>query len=157
MKYYIKQKAFSLRGKTKIYNENEEIEFVCESEVALAKRAHIYDNNNQEVAYISQKTWSLKPIYYIERKGVMVAEVVKEMTLTRPKYTINGLNWSISGKFSEHEYLVLNGQDLVATISKKWLTWGDTYEIDVVNPEDAVNVIALVIIINHVMACEANC
>ena len=43
----------------------------------------------------------------------------------------------------------------MATISKKWFSWGDTYEIDAASDADPVNVLAVVLIIDAVLARQA--
>lgn len=78
------------------------------------------------------------PRYQVNIYEEVVAEVVKELRLFRPKYTITGPDWKVNGDFWAHEYVITENEIPVVKISKKWLTWGDTYELDIDNSENEV-------------------
>lgn len=155
-KLYIKQKVFSWGDKFNIYNAYGEEMLNVRGEVfSFGKKLHIYDRNERELAFIHQKVLSFKPKYYISRNGEDIAEVVKEITLFKAKYTVRQFGWLIEGNVLDHEYRILKGNSVIAGISQKWLSWGDTYEIDVADNEDAINVLCTVLIIDAVKAAQA--
>lgn len=158
MKIYIKQKVFSFKDKFNVYNEAGEPRFYVEGEVfTLGKKLHVYDANNSEIAFIKQKVPSFLPKFYIERKDSTMnvnALVVKEFAF-KPTYRIDDFGWSVTGDFFAHDYTVTSGTGTVASISKKWMTWGDSYEIDIAENVDAVNVLCVVLVIDAVLAQEA--
>ena len=47
-----------------------------------------------------------------------------------------------------------NGNPIV-TISKEWMTWGDSYELDIADPDDETVALAVVLTIDCVMAAQA--
>lgn len=162
MRLYMKQKVFSWGDKFKVYDESGAVHFLVEGEVfSWGKKLHVYDVTGREVAYIHQKVFSFLPKYYISHDGVDVAEVIKEFTFLSQKYTVNGPGWSVSGDFWAHEYEITCGPQLVAAISKKWFTWGDTYEIDIhggIDPEneaEIATVLCVVLIIDAVLQSNA--
>jgi uncharacterized protein YxjI len=149
MKLYLKQKVFSIGDKFFIYDENGEEKYRVEGEIfSFGKKMHVYDLKDREVAFIHQKVMSFLPHYYIERNGVEIAQIVKKLTLFYPKYEIQGLNWTIDGDFFDHEYIIKNGDRTVVSVSKQWLTWGDTYEIDIALGEDEINALCTALIID---------
>lgn len=155
MKYYIKQKVFSWGDKFHIYNEQGEEVFQVQGEVfSWGKKLHLYSMRGDELAFIHQKVWSFRPTYYISRNGLDVAEVKKEFTFFRPKYSIAGFDWSVSGNFLGLDYSVYQGNNIIASIAKQWLSWGDTYEIDIANGADDINALCVVLIIDAVMASD---
>lgn len=156
MKLYLKQKVFSLKDKFHIYDENENEKFYAESEFfTFGKKLHLMNNAGEEVSFIHQKVLSFLPRYFINVNGEDIAEVVKKFTFIRQKYEISGLGWVVDGNFMAHEYTIESSRGVIATISKKWLTWGDTYEINIAENADTVNVLSVVLVIDAVMAQSA--
>ena len=156
VKYYIKQKVFSWKDKFFIKDADGTDRYYAEGEVfTLGKKLHLYDMDGKEVAFIKQELWRFLPHYQIIIDGAEAAEVVKEFTFLKPKYTVNGPGWEIKGNFWAHEYEVTRNDYPVFSVRKEWMTWGDSYEIDIVKPEDAVTALAVTLIIDCVMASEA--
>ena len=152
MKRYIKEKVFSWGDKFTVKDEQGHDKYVVEGEVfSWGKKLHIYDMTGREVAFIKQEVWSFLPRYYVFCGGQQVAEIKKEFTFLFPKYSIEGLGWEIEGSFLAHEYEITKGGRNIVTISKEWMTWGDSYELDIANPADEMIALAVVITIDCVM------
>jgi len=88
-----------------------------------------------EQAFIHRKLLSLLPRYYIEIGGTEY-EFVKELSLLRPKFSVRNLGWTVSGNFMAHDYTVESGGGVIMRITKAWLSWGDSYELDIAEPEN---------------------
>lgn len=157
MNLYLKQKVFSWGDKFTVYDENGNDVFYVKGEVfTLGKKLHIYNLSGEEICFIRQKLWSFLPRYSILRNGEVAAQVVKRFTFIRQAYSISGLDWSVDGNFSAHEYSVNNSDGYtLATVSKKWFTWGDSYEISIANGIDEVNLLAVVLVIDACLAAQA--
>ncbi|MDD4377212.1 MAG: LURP-one-related family protein [Eubacteriales bacterium] len=156
MKLYIMQKVFSWKDKFFIKNEQEKDKYYVEGELfSWGKKLHVYDMNQREVAFISQKVFSFLPRFFVYIDGEQVAEIVKEFTFFKPRYAIEGLSWTINGNFMEHDYEILEKGNPIATIHKEWLTWADTYTIDINNPDKEIMALAVVLAIDCVNAAEA--
>ena len=152
MKLYIKEKVFSWGDKFTVKDEHGYDKYVVEGEVfTWGKKLHIYDMTGREVAFIKQEVWSFLPRYYVFCNGQQVAEIKKEFTFLFPKYSIEGLGWEIDGSFLAHEYEITKGGRTIVTISKEWMTWGDSYELNIANPADEILALAVVITIDCVM------
>lgn len=155
-KLYLKQKVFSWGDKFNVYNSYAEAKYHIRGEVfSLGKKLHVNDANDREVAFIHQKLFSFKAKYFISRSGADIAEVVKQITFLKAKYTVDAFGWLIQGNFLDHEYQITRGDKIVASISQKWLSWGDAYEIDIADGEDEINVLCAVLIIDAVKAAQA--
>lgn len=153
MKLYIKQKVFSWGDKFRIYDENENDKYYVEGEVfTFGKKLHLYSRVGNELAFIHQKVWSFLPKYFISRNGTDVAQVIKEFTLFRQEYTVEGLGWNVHGNFWAHEYEISSSGRTIASISKHWFTWGDTYEIDIADDADELIALCVVLIIDAVIS-----
>ena len=118
---------------------------------AIGKKLHVFDMNHNEVAFVQQKVLTFLPRFFVYRNGQQVAEIVKRFTFFRPRYEIAGLGWEVNGSFWEHDYTITkNGREIVS-IHKVWMSWGDSYELNIVNGEDEVLTLAVVLAIDAVM------
>ena len=157
MKLYIKQKVFSWGDKFRIYDENQNDRYYVEGEVfSFGKKLHLYNHSGAEEAFIHQKVLSFLPKYYISRNNIDVAQVIKEFTIFRQEYTVEGLGWTVNGNFLAHDYEITSDGRTIASISKRWFSWGDTYEIDISDDADEVMAICVVLIIDAVIAQSEN-
>lgn len=155
MKYYIKQKVFSWGDKFNIYTQGQEIAYTVKGEaLSFGKKLHVYDPSGNEAAFIHQKVMSFLPRYFVSIDGEDRVCVVKEFSFLKPKYTIEGTDWSVTGKVTGHDYTIESGAGTVAVIKKQWFTWGDTYEIDIADWENELTVLCTVLIIDAVMAAQ---
>lgn len=154
MNLYIKQKVFSWKDKFRVYDENGQDLYYAEGKVfSLGKKLTVFDAAGTELAFIHEKIFSLLPKYFISQNGVDIAQVQKKLTFFHPEYEVIGLGWQVKGNFLEHEYQITDtlGQTAV-TVSKRWFTWGDTYEVHTENSADALMALCVVLIIDAVVA-----
>lgn len=153
MKLYMKQKVFSWGDKFRILDEYENERYYAEGEVfTLGKKLHLYDSTGIERSFIQQKVLSFLPRFFIHSAHAAPVEVVKSFTLFHQEYLVNGLGWTVAGDFLAHEYTIEQSGIAVAVISKRWLTWGDTYEITIADSVDPVMVLSVVLVIDAVLA-----
>jgi uncharacterized protein YxjI len=153
MKLFIKQKVFSWNDKFTVKDETGADRYFVEGQIfSLGKKLHVYDVSRTERIFLQQKVWSFLPRFFVFVDGLQVAEIVKEFTFMKPKYSVLGLNWEVNGNFWAHEYEILNQGHVVVQIKKEWLAWGDTYALDIMDPRDEINALAVVLAIDAVMA-----
>ena len=151
MKLYIKEKVFSWGDKFTVKDAYGEDKYIVEGEVfTFGKKLHVYDRSGREVAFIKQEVWSFLPRYYVFCGDRQIAEIKKEFTFLFPRYTIDGLGWEIDGSFMAHDYQITKRGRKIVTISKEWMTWGDSYELDIADPADELVALAVVIAIDCV-------
>ena len=156
MKLYIKEKVFSWGDKFTVKDECGNDRYVVEGEIlTFGKKLHVYDMAGNEVAFIKQEVWSFLPRYYVFCGDRQVAEIRKEFTFLFPKYTIEGLGWEINGKFMAHDYEITKSGYPIVTITKEWMTWGDSYELDIANPADEIVALAVVLTVDCVTEATA--
>lgn len=153
MKLYIKQKVFSFNDKFTVKDESGADRYFVEGEIfTLGKKLHVYDVNHTERIFLQQKVWTFLPRFFVFVDGLQVAEIVKEFTFLKPKYSILGLNWEVIGNFWAHDYEIINQGHVVVNIKKEWITWGDTYVLDIPDQRDELNALAVVLAIDAVMS-----
>ena len=157
MKLYIKEKVFSWGDKFFVKDAQGEDRYVVQGEVfSLGKKLHVYDMLGREVAFIRQELMTFLPRFTVFANGRKIAQVKKEFSFLLPRYSIEGLGWEIEGSFWEHEYQITQKGKPIVTISKEWMTWGDSYELDIRNPADEIIALAVVLTIDCVREAQNN-
>lgn len=157
MRYFIKQKVFSWRDRFTIKDHQERDAYYVEGEIfTLGKKLRMYDTNNQEVLYIEQKLWRLLSEFDLFRDNNLEATVKKEFHLFKNNYTIYGPDWQVDGNFLAHDYVIREHGKVIADITKQWFSWGDAYEINILDESKSDILLGVVIVIDCVLASENN-
>ena len=98
------------------------------------------DTSGRVLVEIRQKLISLRDTMIIERDGEELAKVKrKRLSLLRNHYRValvEGTELDVSGKVLDREFAIDYDGELLAQISRRWLTVRDTYGVDIVR-EDA--------------------
>lgn len=121
---------------------------------SLGNKLSFQDVSGRELAFIRQKLLAWGPTYEITQGDQLVAQVKKKLfTLFRCKFEVDvpGPNdLEARGSFLEHEYAFYRGSEVAAEVSKKWISWTDTYAIDVRSSEDTLLVLSCAVVIDMV-------
>ena len=156
MKLYMKQKVFSWKDRFTVKNEELADVFCVEGKFfSLGKQLHIYDMAGNELAFVKQKLLTLMPRFFVERDGRTICEIAKKLTFLKPRYVVEGLGLEVQGDIFDHDYVITDGTYDVVSIHKKWISWGDTYELDIMPGFDPVTALAVVLAIDAVMEAQA--
>jgi len=141
LKLYIKQKVFSFVDNFTIKNEDGTDAYSAVGEFfTLGKKLNIYEGTNTGVstpaARIEQRLMSLTTRFGIIVRGNHVTDMVRKITLFSNDYRLEGLPWHLDGDFFAHEYSLMDGRNTIMQLSRKWFTWGDSYELDISDNQD---------------------
>lgn len=155
MKFYIKQKVFSWRDRFTVKDEfNKDVFFVEGELFSWGKKLYVTDPNNDEVLYIQQNLWNWMPNFSLFIHDQEVATVKKEFTFFSNRYSILGPAWEVEGDVWGHNYDIWEGDQLIASIRKEWFTWGDSYELDIVDESNMLLALGIIITIDCVLAAQ---
>ena len=157
MRYVMKQKLFAWGDDYYIRDaEGQDVFFVDGKAFSLVRQLSFKDLQGRELAFIRQKMFTWGPTYEIYRDGALVGVIKKELfTFFACRFTVDVPgpdDLEATGDFVEHEYEFNRGGRIVATVSKKWFTWSDTYGVDVAEGEDDVLILAGTVVID--LACH---
>ena len=153
MRLLIKQRVFAWGDTYDIYDEAGNVKYVVKAEIfAFGHQLHVYDALGNEVGRINQKLLTLLPQFEITVEGRMRGTIKKQFTFFVPKYDIDYNGWHAEGDMLGWNYEVYSGDRNIMHVNKQWLSWGDTYTIDIVDERDELEGIMLVIAID-----AANC
>ncbi|MEG0372303.1 MAG: LURP-one-related/scramblase family protein [Enterococcus viikkiensis] len=155
-KLYIKQKVFSIGEKYTVMNENQEPRYYVKgSFLKIPKTFTIEDEQGREISKITKKVISLLPKFFVEMNGKEAIEISKHLTFLKAKYAISAEGLTVDGNWWDMDFEVSQHGQKVAEINKRWISWGDTYEISIFDEALEELIISLVIAIDCVKADEA--
>ncbi|MFF8942410.1 LURP-one-related/scramblase family protein [Streptomyces sp. NPDC014864] len=117
------------------------------------------DTQGRILIDIHQKMFALRDTMVIERGGEALAKIRrKRLSLLRNHYRVSlvdGTELDVSGKILDREFAVEYDGELLAVISRRWLTVVETYGVDVVREDmDPALVIAVAVCVIHLAEKE---
>ena len=157
MRYVMRQKLLSFGDDFVIKDESgRDAYFVDGKAFSFGDKLSFQDMAGNELAFIKQKLLSWGKTYEIVRDGRVAAVVKRELfTLFRHRFTVDVPgpdDLEAQGSFTEHEYTFRRHDRVVATVSKRWFSWSDTYGIEIADGEDPVLILASAVVIDQ--ACH---
>ncbi len=155
MKLIIKQKIISWFDSYNVYDEYDNVVYTVKGKLSWGHKFLIYDTLGREVGCIRQKIWRLLPTFEICQGGCVIGQVCQKLTAFRPRFHCDLGDYEVDGNVWGLHYRITKGGTPVATIDKKFLSWSDTYTIDVC-PEDAFYILMIAVAIDAAFCSRNN-
>ncbi|MEO1768243.1 LURP-one-related/scramblase family protein [Candidatus Enterococcus ferrettii] len=154
-KLYIKQKVFSISEKFTVMDDQQNPRYYVEgSFLRIPKTFRIEDEQGREISKITKKTISLLPKFFVEIDGQDMIEISKHLTFLKAHYSIEAEGMSVEGNWWDMDFIVEKNGHRIADINKRWISWGDTYEVTILDESYEHLIISLVIAIDRVKEDE---
>lgn len=148
MKLRFRQRVFSWLDSYDIYDENGNVYFRVEGQLAFSHSFNIYDKNGKLVGKLKQAIISLLPAFYIYDKNEKeIGYIQKKFSLFMPRFTVNVKNWEVDGDPFGWDYTIKECGKSIATVTKELFNFSDTYTIQV-REEDALEALLVVLAID---------
>lgn len=157
MQYYIKQKVFSIADKYNIYNISNDLIYEVKGEfLSFTPHFTMYDNSGYELYSIRKKISIIFEKYEVRKGGRPYALIKREFSLMKPIVSIKSDegDFTIKGDYFAHDFDIYEGVELVARVTKMWISFGDSYEISVIDYNDPAFICAMVIAIDNCIHSE---
>lgn len=158
MRYALQEKLFSWGDSFSVKDEGGEDVLLVKGKVfSLGKNLSLQDKAGNDLGFIKQKLLSWRPTYQIYRQGGHYATMRKPFTWFRTRFSIEvdgQAGIEVQGNFSGHEYNFSRDGRPVASVSKHWFSWRDSYGVDIVEGEDHLLILACVVVID--LVCHEN-
>jgi uncharacterized protein YxjI len=157
MTYVMKQKLWSLGADFTIKDAAGQDRFFVDGRaLSIGDKLSFQDMAGHELAFIRQKLLAWGPTYELERNGQLVAVVKQKLwTLFRNRFTVDvdadgpsPTDLEVQGDFWDHEYTFTRAGQVVATVSKRYFSWTDTYGVDIAPGEDDILILACTVIVD---------
>ncbi|MEV4335118.1 LURP-one-related family protein [Streptomyces sp. NPDC049597] len=151
MTYLVRDKIFAIGDDYWIDDEHGRHAFLVDGKaLRLRDTLELKDPDGYVLVTLRQKLLSLRGEMTIERGGTELATIRrKRLSLLRNHYRVtlaDGTELDVSGRILDREFAIEYEGELLAHISRRWLTVRDTYGVDVVREEaDAALLIAVAV------------
>ncbi len=153
MKYRMKQDWIALGDDFTITDEGGNVVARVDGKVfSIGDKLSFLDAQGHEMGVISERIISLRTSYEILRNGQVAAFVSKDLfTLFRCSFTVDVPgpdDLEAQGNLLDHDYTFSRHGKTVATVSKAWFNFRDSYCIDIAPGEDAFLIVASAVVID---------
>lgn len=157
MRFLMKQRLFSFGDDFYVKDASDrDVYFVDGKAFSFGDQLSFQDLEGNELAFIKQRLLAWGKTYEIIREGQVAAVVQKELfSFFHHRFTVDVPgpdDLEAEGDFMDHEYEFRRGDRTVATVSKKWFSWTDTYGVDIAPGEDPVLILASAVVVDQ--ACH---
>jgi uncharacterized protein YxjI len=156
VRYVIKQRAWTLRDSFSIRDESGKKVFRVKGRmVSVSDKLTLRSMAGEKLATIRQRVVSRIPRYRIRKGGKLLAQVRKRpLAVIKDRFKVNmkdgSPNLEIVGDLLDHEYRIRRQGKRVARVSKKWVSFTDSYGIQVDEGEDDILILACAIIVDMI-------
>ncbi|MBO7703716.1 MAG: LURP-one-related family protein [Solobacterium sp.] len=123
--------------------------------MSLTKKLKIFDAQGRPMAVIERPVLSLfRDTYDIYVRGKKRAVIRERLFKLLPwnRHTIGIVNWDVNGSILDHDYTLVKGFKQIASIHRKWMSFGDCYEIRVKDGENELLVLATAVALDAITA-----
>ena len=155
MRYIMRQQILSWGDDFAIRNaDGEEAYYVDGKVFSFGDKLSFQDLAGNELVFIDQRLLNWSPTYELWKGDELLAVVKRELfSFIHHRFTVDvpGPNdLEAEGDFLDHEYTISRGGSVVATVSKRWFSWADTYGIEIADGKDDVLVLATAVVVDMV-------
>ena len=157
--YVIRERLFRLGEDSDITDQaGQPVLHVDGKVLSLHNRLILRDPAGREVGQVHRKLAALRPAYEITLGGTDVAEVRKHLfTPFGERFTIDVPgpdDMQISGDLFSHEFTIERDGQVVAAVSKRWLTVTASYAVEVARGQDDLLILASVLAVDLAIDAE---
>jgi uncharacterized protein YxjI len=150
MRYLIREQFLRLGEDSDITDEAGRPVLSVDGQVlTLHDRLVLRDPAGREVAQVSRKLAALRPTYVITVDGEETATVRKHFfTPFGDRFTIDVPgpdDLELEGNVLEHDFVIRRGDQVAATVSKRWVSLTETYGVEVAPGQDDLLMLASVL------------
>ena len=140
MKYLVRDRIFGIGDDYWIEDEHGHHVFLVDGKaLRLRETFELKDTEKRVLITIRKKVLSLRDAMTIERDDETLATIKrKRLSLLRNHYRVelvDGTELDVSGKIVDREFAIEYDGELLAEISRRWLTVRDTYAVNVVRDD----------------------
>jgi uncharacterized protein YxjI len=155
--YVIRERFLALGDDFDITDEDGRVVLHVDGKVlSVRNRLVIEDPSGREVASVHRRLVSLRPTYEITIGDQPAAAVRKHFfTPFSERFTIDVPgpdDLEVAGDLLDHEFGISRGGRDVAQVSKRWLSFHDTYAVRVAEGEDDLLILAAVLAVDLALA-----
>lgn len=154
MKFYIKQKVFTFKDQFTIMDENQNLQYQVKGKfMSITNKLELLDKNGEVLLRSNKKVLTIMPKYFIYNLRDEEIATIKRIFGFRPRFNISALKkeLTVDGSLFAHSFNIYDEGKVVASIQKKIISWGDTYQIEILDEENVELFLFVVIVLDQVI------
>ena len=150
MKLYVNEKLFSLHNKFYVKDESDNDVYEISSKViSIGDKTTITDMQGNQVAYIEQEILHFMPHYNVFIGGQLTFKINKKFKLFKNDYELTN-GYRIEGNLLALDFTIYDENNVeVGRITRKFISIGDKYEIDILDEKKLNIVLAIIVAITN--------
>lgn len=159
MKLYIKQRVFSIGDKYNVYNDKEQLIYHVKSQlISFGAKLFLMDEQEREQYFIKQRITFFLKKYEIYKGNLLCASIEQKLGFLKSRLTIKSTygDFEIIGDLWGLDYKIQKDGIYFGAVHKAFLSWGDSYELDIPEGTDPAFFVSVVIAIDNCLHNENN-
>ena len=127
------------------------------TESMITYNARIYNPDDSEAMIIHQQkkmTFAAMNFDILAPNGALVTEVLQKVHLATSEFQLPQLGLVVTGDFFSVNFTFKRGDEVVCSVRKKVLAWGDCYELEYYDPSLTQILLATIMVIQLVIAAS---
>jgi len=159
MRFYIRQKVFTLKDKFDITDEQQNLKYQVKGHfMSISNKMELLDTSGATLLRSNRKVLTIMPKYFIFDKQNQEVATIKRLLALRPRFDLLVMNreLAVEGSFFAHSFGIYEKGLEVASIKKKIISWGDTYEIEIHDEANIELFLFVVIILDQIIHEKKN-
>lgn len=151
----IKNKMFSISGKSTVQDESGNDRFIVKGAVFSPRRKkQVYDLYGNLLYTIKNKLISLfmNSCYIYDAEGNKIARIKQKFRVFKKEFILTGYKdeIEIKGDFIQHSLEIYKNGELTGEAGKKFISLVDSYTLTCFNDNDAPLLVALIVAIDNI-------
>ncbi len=156
-KLYIRQKVFKITDHYSVTDENQNpIYYVDQDFKLIGNKVHVKDAAGREIFVIDKEILTFLPRYVVSFSDGRQVSLKSRFTFFKKQIDVEseGLHLELDGNFFDFHFSIYEGGREIGSITREFLTWGDTYVLNIFDESKEVFVLALMIAVDCIKDSE---
>ena len=156
---YIKQKVFKITDHYEVMDANQNPVYRVDQDFRLVgNTVHVSRMDGSEAFVINRQVFTIMPKYDVEFDNGKTALIKQNFTFFKKSIDMIFDNsvLNLDGSFWDMEFAVFANNNEIGSISQRYISWGDTYVITVLDAEYEEALLALAIVVDNIKDNEKN-
>lgn len=158
-KLYIKQKVFKITDHYPITDsEGRECYYVDQDFRFIGHTVHLAAANGQRIFTVDRQLFKLLPRYLVHFTNGQTITLQSRFTFLRRRIDIlsDSYNLTVEGNFMDLRFSIYNNGIEIGSIKRAYISWGDTFELTILDERFETVVIAVMIAIDRLIDEQQN-
>ncbi len=158
-KLFIQQKVFKITDQYSVMDENQNpVYYVDQDFKLIGNTVHVKDLSGREIFVVDKEILAFLPRYVVRFSDGRQVALKSRFTFFKKQIDVeaNGLKIELEGDFFDFQFSIYESGKKIGSITREFLTWGDTYVLNIIDETREVFVLALMIAVDCIKDSEKN-